>query len=534
MIQRLESPFPTRSGELDRLRGAALFAHSADAIVDLDPAGVITGFNPAAEGLFGYSATEVLGQPAGVLLPDRAPEEVAVLLADRAARRDVEPYVLDYRRPDGEVVQLWVRAVPLADQDDRPAGLTIIATDLTPARRAAAELAARDSRYRIMVETAHEGIFIVDAEFQISFANTRLAEMVGYSVEGLVGGSARVLLFPEDVPRVLDMMARRRRGISEGFELRLRHGDGSALWALIESSPIPDETGQTQSLVMLTDITGRKASEMALRESEAIFRGYFEHAAVGIARAGLDGTLLEVNPAMCRITGYEADELVGHSADHITHPDDRQPTDETVRRIAAGLDSWAEFDKRYIHRDGHVVYVHLTVSLVPGPAGTPGHLAVVVQDVTDAVTALDALRLSEETLRLLADNAQDLIFRYRFGANPGFDYASPALESLYGYRLEDFPAGSNLMRHLLGDTQAEAVLAALGSGHASVAPLSLELTHQDGRKIWSEARVTVILDDAGELIGAEGIVRDVSQRKAIEDQLAHQALHDPLTGRTAE
>ncbi|MHB2023884.1 MAG: putative bifunctional diguanylate cyclase/phosphodiesterase [Mycobacteriales bacterium] len=70
----------------------------------------------------------------------------------------------------------------------------------------------------------------------------------------------------------------------------------------------------------------------------------------------------------------------------------------------------------------------------------------------------------------------------------------------------------------------------LGSGHADAAPLSIEITHKDGRKIWSEARVTAVIDDAGELVGAEGIMRDISERKAVEEQLAHQALHDPLTG----
>ncbi|MHB1511050.1 MAG: bifunctional diguanylate cyclase/phosphodiesterase [Acidimicrobiales bacterium] len=528
--QRPESSIPVRPNEIDRLRGAALFAHSGDAIVDLNPAGVIAGFNPAAEQLFGYSAAAVLGQPAGVLLPGRARDEVAALLADLASRQDVEPYITDYRRPDGDVLQLSVTAVPLVYPEDRAAGLTVIARDLTPLRVAMAELAARDSRYRTMVETTHEGIAIVDTNFQVSFANARLADMVGYGTDRLVGNSARAFLFPEDLPKVLEMVARRRQGISEGNELRLRHRDGTAVWALIESSPIPDETGQAQSLVMFTNITGRKAAELALREREALFRGHFEHVAVGIARSRLDGTLLEVNPAMCRITGYVADDLVGRSITDFIHPEDREASTKTVRRVSVGVDGWAEFGTRCIHRDGHVLHVHITLSVVPGPDGAPGYLAAVVQDVTEAVVALDSLRRSEETLRLLADNAQDLIFRYRFGPQPGFDYASPALESLYGYRLEDFPADSDPMRQLLGETQAEAVLAALSSGHASVAPLTVKIAHKDGREIWSEARASAIVDDTGQMVGIEAIVRDISERKAVEDQLAHQALHDPLTG----
>lgn len=379
------------------------------------------------------------------------------------------------------------------------------------------------------MESAREGIAIVGADFAIRFANARLADMVGYDTESLVGGSAEVILFPEDVDRVLEMAARRRKGISERYDLRLRHHDGSTVWTIVASSPITDEAGRTQSVVMFTDITDRKADELALAERETMFRESFEHAAVGIGRATLDGMLIEVNPAMSRITGYGADELVGCPLAQLVHPDERESSAGVLRRLIAGSEPWAEFDRRWVHRDGHVVHVHVTASVVPGPDGAPASVAAVVQDVTQAVLALDALRRSEETLRLLADNAGDLIFRYRLGDGAGFEYASPALGSLYGYSLEDFPPGSDPMREMLGDTQASAVLAAVASGHAEVAPLAIEVHHKDGRGIWSEARVSAVVDSSGKTVAIEGIVRDISQRKAAEDQLAHQALHDPLT-----
>ncbi|MHB1905094.1 MAG: sensor domain-containing protein [Ferrimicrobium sp.] len=512
------------SGEAESLRSSAQSANDDDAVIELDPAGLIKGFNAAAERLFACHSLTVLGKPVAVLLPGRTLEKVfATLLENLDSKRDIESYSTNYQRPGGEMLKLWMIAVPLTHQGDRPMGLTVIARNVTSAHRTSADVTAQDSLYRTMVETTREGIAIVDADFMICFVNTRLTDMLGCSTTQIFGTSAEAILFPADVPMVRKMAARRRQGISEGYELRLKHKDGSAVWTWIESSPIPDETGQAQSLIMFTDISDRKRAETVLREREAVFRGHFEYAAVGISRVGLDGTVLEVNPAMCRITGYEIDDLVGHSFSEITHPEDRIPNGETLRRVATGLDRWAEFDKRYIHRDGHVVYAHVTISAVPDPHGAPAYLAVVVQDVTNAV-------ITANTLHLLANNAQDLIFRYHFGVEPGFDYASPALESLYGYVPDDFPAGVDPMHCLLGDTQAEAMYAALGSGHASIAPLSFEVAHKDGRKIWSEARVSAIVDATGETIGMEGIVRDISQRKAIEDQLAHQALHDPLTG----
>jgi len=529
-VQRLSASPAAQRDDLDRLRGMALFAHNGDAIVDLDPSGVIVGFNPVAELIFACRPDEVLGRPAAVLLPGRSRHEVAALLADLVSRHRVEPYVTDYQRSDGEVLQLSVTAVPLSHPDGRPGGLTVIVRDLTPSLRAAAELASRGALYRTMVETAHEGIAILDGDLVVRFANARLGDIVGYDAEELVGSSATSLIFAEDVAEVRELAARRRQGVSESSEIRLRHRDGTTVWTLTDSSPIPDGTGEIHSLVMFTDVTDRKAAEVALHEHDGRLRRLFEHTSVGVVRAGLDFTMLEVNPAMCRITGYPAEELVGRSALDITHADDRRPNEETLRRVATGVDRWAEVDKRYLHRDGHVVQVNITVAGVPGPDGTPAYLAAIVQDVTEKTVALEALRSSEETLRLLAESAQDLIFRYRLGPEPRFEYASPALETVYGWRLEDFPPGSDPMRRLIGDAQAEAVMAALGSDHASVDPISVEVAHKDGRGIWSEARVSTIVDGTGELVGLQGIVRDVSERKSVEDQLAHQALHDPLTG----
>ncbi|WP_276973680.1 bifunctional diguanylate cyclase/phosphodiesterase, partial [Ferrimicrobium acidiphilum] len=482
---------------------------------------------PVAEIIFACHPEEVLGKPVAVLLPGRSQQEVAALLADLAARPQVVPYVTDYLRSNGDMLQLSVTAVPLSYPDGTSGGLTVIVRDLTPSLRVATELESRDALYRTIVETAHEGIAIFDRDLVVRFANPRLDSMVGYDIEELVGSSVTSLLYPDDVDGVRELVERRYQGFQE---MRMRRRDGTAIWTLTASSPIPDETGEVQSLVMFTDITDRRAAELALLEHEDRFRRLFEYASVGIVRSGLDSVMLEVNPAMSRMLGYPAEELVGRSFLDITHPDDRPLNEDTIRRVVTGEDRWAEVDKRYLHRDGHVVYVHVTVSGVPGPDGVPIYLAAIVQDITEKTVALEALHRNGETLRLLAESAQDLIFRYRLAPEPHFDYASPALETVYGWRLEDFPPGSDPMRRLIGDAQIETVMAALDSGRLNVAPISVEATHKNGRRIWSEARISTIIDDTGELVGLQGIVRDVSERKAVEDQLAHQALHDPLTG----
>ena len=185
--------------DLDHMRGMALFTYNGDAIVDLDPSGVIVAFNPVAEIIFACHPEEVLGKPVAVLLPGRSQQEVAALLADLAARPQVVPYVTDYLRSNGDMLQLSVTAVPLSYPDGTSGGLTVIVRDLTPSLRVATELESRDALYRTIVETAHEGIAIFDRDLVVRFANPRLGSMVGYDIEELVGSSVTSLLYPDDI-----------------------------------------------------------------------------------------------------------------------------------------------------------------------------------------------------------------------------------------------------------------------------------------------------------------------------------------------
>ncbi|NNN19453.1 MAG: PAS domain S-box protein, partial [Acidimicrobiaceae bacterium] len=184
--------------ESARLRGAALFAHSSDAIVDIDPAGVITAFSPAAERLLGHRAGDIVGNPLGMLLSDRTPEEVATIRANLAGQQDVEPFLAKYRHPDGNVLELSLTAVPLTHPDGSPAGITVIHRDLTALHRSQAALAASEARYRTMIDSAHEGIMGLDMEQRFTFVNARIAEMFGYTVEELTGLSLGAITFPED------------------------------------------------------------------------------------------------------------------------------------------------------------------------------------------------------------------------------------------------------------------------------------------------------------------------------------------------
>jgi diguanylate cyclase (GGDEF)-like protein/PAS domain S-box-containing protein len=147
----------------------------------------------------------------------------------------------------------------------------------------------------------------------------------------------------------------------------------------------------------------------------------------------------------------------------------------------------------------------------------------------EARRAEEALRRSEERFRLLAEHARDIVYRYRLRPTRGFDYVSPSTTDITGYTPEEHYADPDLPHKLVAPEDRPMLEAAMRSSAAVTEPTIVQWRHRDGRQIWIEQRTVPIHDSSGNLVALEGIARDVTDRKRLEDQLAHQALHDPLT-----
>jgi two-component system, NtrC family, sensor kinase len=148
-----------------------------------------------------------------------------------------------------------------------------IGVDLTERKRAEEALRESEAQYRRLIETAAEGIWILDAEGNTTFANAKMSKMLGYSVEEMVGMPLFAFMDAQEQAIAAEKLERRRQGISEQHDFKFRRKDGSELWALVSTNPILNATGQfVGALGMITDITTRKLTEEALRRSEAQLR----------------------------------------------------------------------------------------------------------------------------------------------------------------------------------------------------------------------------------------------------------------------
>ncbi|HWA38135.1 MAG TPA: PAS domain S-box protein, partial [Burkholderiales bacterium] len=248
------------------------------------------------------------------------------------------------------------------------------AEDASELRRALDALRESEERFRAVIDSANEGILVYDRSLNVIAGNLAAERVIGLPLAELIGkpGFTSQLpclnedgspLQPEERPTRITVRSGRPLN---GQVLGIRRADGSVTWISVNTGFMrrPGEADYYGIVSTVADITARKAAEGALRDSEERFRLTFELAGSGIAHVDMEGRFLRVNPSLCDLLGYSEAELVGRSVKDISHPDDRDRTDVERDRMRAGLARSFSLEKRYLHKDGHVVWVDLTATVV--------------------------------------------------------------------------------------------------------------------------------------------------------------------------
>jgi two-component system, cell cycle sensor histidine kinase and response regulator CckA len=241
-----------------------------------------------------------------------------------------------------------------------------------------------EERYRLVTEHIHDAVFLIDLDSHFTFGNGRVEELTGYRLDELVGRPIWTVLTPEGARAAAARLQTLQAGHDVPFfyETELVRKDGTRLWVEVNSTSIVREGVMVARLGVARDITHRKAAEAALRESEERFRATFEQAAAGMGHTTLEGRWVRVNQRLCDIVGYTRDELLARTFQDITHPDDLDVDLVALRQLLAGELQSLSREKRYLHKDGSIVWIDLTVSILRDLAGAPKSFIAVVQDIT--------------------------------------------------------------------------------------------------------------------------------------------------------
>jgi PAS domain S-box-containing protein len=313
-------------------------------------------------------------------------------------------------------------------------------------------------------------------------------------------------------------------GKARPLEYRVVRRDGTSIVVYAEGVTHLDESGKpVRMLGTVQDITERKRAEEALRESEERFRVTFDNAGIGAALVDMKGRAFRSNPALQEMLGYSAQELSGMAFTEVTHPDDATADWALAQELFAGKRNRYQIEKRFIRKDGQVIWGRVTASLVRSAEGEPQYGIGMVEDITERKRAEEALRESEERFRVSLMNSPVVVFsqdselRYTWIHNPvpGF-----SVEDILGKTDED----------LLPPEEASRLTAikrrVLDSGSSTREEIQATAR---GEVIFHDLTVEPLRDATGTIVGITGTSFDITERKRTEEQL--QVARERLEGR---
>jgi PAS domain S-box-containing protein len=501
-----------RSGYLPRLEGnempsqtpefGTLLEAVPDALVGVDEAGVIRFVNHQTELLFGYHRGDMVGAPLETLVPEslrqlheahRQGYEAAP--RSRPMGTDVK---LSGRRRDGTEFPVDI-ALSAIDTGD---GMLVIAAvrDMTDYRWA--EIERR--RLAALVEGSDDAIIGSTLERIITSWNPAAERLFGYSGEEIIGKSTD-LLTPEDLTgEVQAVLARTKPGLPvQHLETTGVRKDGTVFPVSLTVSPICDEDGaMIGASLICRDVTRQKQAVEASQRAAAIV----ENSDDAIISFTLDGIVTSWNPAAERMYGYSGEQAMGTSIFGRTPKDQVDEIQSIVAKVSAGqLGEHLETDR--VRKDGTQIRVSFTISPIRDDSGSVVGISTIARDMTEQRKAIEIA----QRMAAIVESSQDAIISKSLDGS--IASWNPAAERLFGYSGEEIIGKPG---RLLGpeDRADEIVdiLAKIGAGQP-VEPLETVRVRKDGTLFPVSLTVSPVRDADGEVIGAAGIFRDVTELK---------------------
>jgi PAS domain S-box-containing protein len=307
------------------------------------------------------------------------------------------------RHKNGTWHWIYARGEIFRDSDGKPERMMGCHVDITERKRDEEALRESEERYRDLVENIRDLICTHDLAGNILFVNRASAELLGYTPGELVNMNLREIIAPAVRAEFEAYLAAiQRDGMASGL-MRVRSKAGETRIWEYHNTLRADGAGAPTVRGLARDISERKRAVEALRDSEANFRTLFEQAAVGVGQIETGtGRFAKVNRRYCEIVGYTEEEMQRLTFREITHPEDLERDLDNMGRLNRGEISGYFMEKRYLRKDGAIVWVKLAVSAPWNFGGSPFFHTAVVDDITESKRADDQICQANERLQALS------------------------------------------------------------------------------------------------------------------------------------
>jgi PAS domain S-box-containing protein len=303
--------------------------------------------------------------------------------------------------PDGEIRWVHVQTEMILDDVGAPLLFRGTIQDIHEIRATRNALRQSEERFGLAFDASGSGLAISDIEGRFVRANPAFCSFLGYRMEELLQMHRDDVAHPEeldsarDVP--LDLIAGRENLVSR--EKRYVRKDGRVVWAITTTvTAIDPFDGKNYFIASVQDITEIRRTREALKQSEERFRSAFEASGTSMMITDRDGFYKRVNPAFCKLMGYEREELLRLRRSDLGHPDDIANIHDAYRRLFMGEIDVHSRESQYVRKDGEIVWGIITSVLVEGTDGEEPHVINNLQDITERKAAEQALAENEARL----------------------------------------------------------------------------------------------------------------------------------------
>jgi len=427
-------------------------------------------------------------------------------------------------RPDGRENIIEYRGTPITWGGNL---YTIgIDRDITENKKNEEALEKERSLLRTLIDYLPSAVFIKDEKYRKLLVNPIHSQCVaqqliklGLKPQEEIIGKTDFEIYPKKLAELY--LQDDQKVIRDGITILNKEEpgigpNGENSWVLVSKIPLKDKNGSIKGMLgITTDITNQKWTEEALRENEKKFRAAFENAPMGMSMTLPNGQYLAVNPVLCKMFGYSEEELLAGTINRITHPDDIERGNQWIRKMISGDRSEPEFEKRYIHKDGHIVWGLVRAEWIKDNTGAVKMSVAHIIDITERKRTEEALKKSEALYRDLVETSQDLI--WQCDAHGKYTYLNHAWEEVFGYKIEemigrrfsDFQTSYYATRDL--KEFAPLLTSNILKGYETVH------IGKTGNEIHLVFNAIFLRDEHGKILGSRGTAYDISKRKKDEE-----------------
>jgi len=390
--------------------------------------------------------------------------------------------------------------------------------EITERKQAEMALQESEERFRAILDNSTTVIFLKDIKGRYLFINKRYGDLFHIS-NAEINGKTDSAVFPEENAKAFvanDQKVIKSKSVLKSEEM-VQHSDGFHTYISIKF-PLYDAKGDIYAVCgMATDITERIEAEKALRKSEEQFRKLFEEGPIGMVIATADFRFAEANTAFCQMLGYSKQELIGRAIADVSDPKDMEANQAVIAQALSGEISYYQMEKRYIRKDGELVWGNLAVSFFHNDEGEVTHFLAKIEDITERKQAEEKL-LKSETMLAHAQKIAHL-GNWEWDINSERQTWSEENYRILGYEPYTIEASfDNFMIRVHSDdlilisNSTEALLNKKTQQENNECRVILP----DGNERVIQATATCYYDEVGQPIKLAGTILDITEHKRIE------------------